>query len=53
MDRDKMYGLLQGKFSRIEHELTPEGRTELDGILWALAQELTQESTCAKPKAGV
>jgi hypothetical protein len=43
MNQEKLYDYLGKKLSPIEHELTPEGRSTLDGILWAISQELAKE----------
>ena len=48
MDREQWYELLGKRMARIEHELTPEGRTELDGILWLLAQEIAEKLSCTQ-----
>jgi hypothetical protein len=45
MTQEELYQHLSKRLSPIEYELTPEGRTTLDGILWAISQELSKENT--------
>ena len=52
-DKEKLYEYLGRRFANWEHTLTIEQRTDLDGIIWALADDLSQESTCDKLRAGV
>jgi hypothetical protein len=52
-DKDKLYDYLGKKMQPIDHMLSPEGRTDLDGILWAIATELSQEKACEPSPARV
>ena len=44
MTRDEIYELLTKRLKPIADQLTISWRTDLDGALWALAQELAEKS---------
>lgn len=40
--RDAIYNRLRSEFKAIEDELSPEKQTELDGLLWKIAAEISE-----------